>query len=386
MNDSAQHDPNSPDDTRAAAAFRAAMSDLRTPGDLDPDAARRRAGARRNVRLALGGLVLALIVAAGAVVLPNLFGAGPGIEPAGQPTIAKVPEKLPRDPAPSGWRTEQYRELVFQVPADWGYAYEPGSAWCAGSDGKTPRPEHRKPYVSLGEPDAIPAIACPRMPDALITQHVAAIQPADKRADGRFELANGFWEVLKTVGAVKLRVVSQDADLAEQIAGTAREAGDGDLCRPDHPITKNLEARPQLASDVRTYGAVDRIAVCQYDTGEGRSGLRATAELTGEKAQQLIDGIAKAPANDDARCDPPPYPEGGLDVAAVLRVQSSTGLHEIVLRQQGCPNGGDTVLGGFDDGTTVHAATKATCSAVFVPPVSIQAASGSVFERCVPGR
>lgn len=386
MNDSPQHDPNSPDDARAAAAFRAAMTDLRTPGDLDPDAARRRAGARRTARLALGGLVLVLIVAAGAVVLPNLFGTGRGIEPAGQPTIAQVPEKLPGDPAPSGWRTEQYRELVFQVPADWGYAYEPGPAWCAGSDGKTPRPEHRKPYVALGQPDVLPAIACQKMPDALITEHVAAIQPADKRADGRFELGNGFWEVTKTVGAVKLRAVSKDAELAQRIADTAREAGDDAPCRPEHPIAKNLEARPQQASDVRTYGVVDRIAVCQYDNGEGRTGLRAAAELTGDDAQRLIDGIAKAPANDSAACDPPPHPEGGLDIAAVLRVQSSTGLHEIVLRQQGCPSGGDTVLGGFDDGTTVHASTKATCSAVFVPPVSIQAGSGSVFDRCVPGR
>lgn len=386
MNDSPQHDPTHPDDQRAAAAFRDAMSDLRTPGDLDAGAAQRRAGARRNARLALGGLVLVLIVAAGAVVLPNLFGAGPSIEPAGQPTIAKVPEKLPGDPAPSGWRTEQYRELVFQVPADWGYAFEPGSAWCAGSDGKNPRPEHRKPYVALGGPDAEPAIACPEMPDSLITEHVAAIQPADKRADGQFELANGFWEVTKTVGAVKLRAVSQDVELAQRIADTAREAGDDDLCRPDHPITKNLEARPQVASDVRNHGVVDRIALCQYDSGEGRSGLRAAAELTGDQAQRLIDGIAKAPGNEDASCDPPPYPEGGLDLAVVLRVQSSTGLHEIVLRQQGCPNGGDTVLGGFDDGTTVHASTKATCQAVFVPPVGVQAASGSVYERCVRER
>src|SRR5690606_1346917 len=190
MTDPDRHNPDIPDD-RAADAFRAAMSGLNTPGELDPDAARRGPRARRHAR-------------------PPPDGPNP-------PTIANAPDPLPGDPAPSGWRTEQYRGITFQVPEDWGYAFEPGPAWCAGSDGKTPRPEHRKPYVALGEPQVLPAIACTELPDALITEHAAATQPADTKADGRSELGNGFWEVTRTVDAVRLRAVSRDVELAQRI-------------------------------------------------------------------------------------------------------------------------------------------------------------------------
>jgi hypothetical protein len=346
---------------------------MTTNHDSTPDPADRPRGtARRNALLIIGGVAVVLLVVAGAIGLPAaLRPNGQIAQPGGPPTT------LPAESAPDGWRTEQFRDAVFQVPADWGYAYEPGPAWCAGSDGKTPQPQHRKPYVALGEPQVIPAIACPEMPDALITEHVAAISPADKKADGRFELGNGFWEVTRTVGVVKLRAVSKDADLAQQIVDTGTPAGDDALCTPDHALTKDPAARPKPAADVTTFGAVDKIALCQY---EGR-GLQAAAELTGDKAQRLIDGIAGAPVNTGTVCknDPSDNPP---DVTAVLRVQSADTVREIILRQQGCPEGGDTVLGGFDDGTTVRQSTPETCRAVLTEPLQIQAGSGSVVERC----
>lgn len=384
MTDPDRHNPDIPDD-RAADAFRAAMSGLNTPGELDPDAARRGAAARRNARLAIGGLVLVVIAAAGAVGLPVLLGSGPdGPNP---PTIANAPDPLPGDPAPSGWRTEQYRGITFQVPEDWGYAFEPGPAWCAGSDGKTPRPEHRKPYVALGEPQVLPAIACTELPDALITEHAAATQPTDKKADGRSELGNGFWEVTRTVDAVRLRAVSRDVELAQRIVDSGEPAGDDARCDPDHPLAGDPEVRPTPAGDVTGYGAVDRIALCQYEVGPGQ-GLRAAAELTGPEAQHLIDGVAAAPSNESASCrtEVPEQPAGdALDLAVVLRVQTAEGVHELILRQRGCPEGGKTVVGGFDDGTTVRAATAETCRAVLVQPLLIEAGSGSVVERCRKG-
>ncbi|WP_152362010.1 hypothetical protein [Microlunatus speluncae] len=336
-----------------------------------------RGASRRNALLIIGGVVVLLLITAGAIGIPALLrpNGGQVAQPAGPPTT------LPGESAPDGWRTEQYRDVVFQVPADWGYAYEPGAAWCAGSDGKNPQPQHRKPYVALGAPQVIPAIACPEMPASMITEHVAAIQPADKRADGRFELGNGFWEVTNTVGAVKLRAVSKDADLAQQIVDTGAEAGKDALCTPEHALIKDPAARPKPAADVTSFGAVDRVALCQYEIGEGSKGLQAAAELSGDKAQRLVDGIAAAPVADPTECknDPSMNP---LDVTAVLRVQSSGTIREIILRQQGCPEGGDTVLGGFDDGTTVRQSTADTCRAVLVEPLQIQAGSGSVVQRC----
>ena len=143
MNDSLPDHDQGPEDDRAATAFRTAMADPNTQGLLDPDAAKRSANRRRTAGWLAGGLMLVLIAAGGIAGIPTLLRPdGQVAQPAG-PTIARAGSGLPADPAPEGWRTEQYRDAVFQVPADWGYAYEPGSAWCAGSDGETPQPEHR---------------------------------------------------------------------------------------------------------------------------------------------------------------------------------------------------------------------------------------------------
>lgn len=353
---------------------------MTTNHDSTPDPADRPGGtARRNRLLIIGGVAVVVLVVAGAIGIPAaLRPNGQVAQPAGPPST------LPAESAPDGWRTEQYRDAVFQVPADWGYAYEPGAAWCAGSDGKTPRPEHRKPYVALGDPEVLPAIACPDLPASLITEHVAAISPADKRADGRFELGHGFWEVTRTVGAVKLRAVSKDADLAQQIVDTGTPADTSAPCAAEHALMTDPAARPEPAADVASFGAVDKIALCQYELGEGRRGLKAAAELTGDKAQRLIDGIAAAPVNDNTVCKNDPS-DNPLDVIAVLRVQSSGTIRELILRQQGCPEGGDAVLGGFDDGTTVRQSTPETCRAVLTEPLQLQAGSGSVVERCRAG-
>lgn len=384
MNDSLPDHDQGPADDRAAAAFRAAMADPNTQGLLDPDAAKRTANRRRTAGWLAGGLMLVLIAAGGIAGIPTLLRPdGQVAQPAG-PTIARAGGGLPADPAPEGWRTEQYRDAVFQVPADWGYAYEPGSAWCAGSDGDNPKPEHRQPYVDLGEPDVTPMVACPELPDSMITEHVAALSPADKKADGTQEIGNGFWEATRTVGAVKLRAVSRDRELAERIVNTGAPAGKDALCAPDHPLGTSATTRPDPASDVTTYQGVGEIALCQYDVGPGRNGLRATTRLAADDSRRLIAAIAAAPANDSARCQSSTESaEDALDVAVVLRVETGDGIRELVLSQRGCADG-DTVLGGFDDGTVVHAATADTCRVVLTKPLQIQAASSTeVFRRCV---
>lgn len=59
--------------------------------------------ARRDRLILIGGLVLILVVVA--------VGLG------GLHRLAATSDD---------WRIEQYREVVFQVPGDWGYADEPG--------------------------------------------------------------------------------------------------------------------------------------------------------------------------------------------------------------------------------------------------------------------
>ncbi|GAB3754034.1 hypothetical protein [Microlunatus parietis] len=289
---------------------------------------------------------------------------------------------------PDDWRTEQYRDVTFRVPAEWGYAYEPGPDWCRGG---LPDAGRSRPYVSLGEPRARLELACPALPDDLITEHVAVLStvtswpttPPYDRPDGRTKIGNGFWEVIRTVESVRLRVISRDAGLAQQIIDSAAPAGDTAPCRPDHPVITDHGYRPQLAGDL---GVVDRITLCQYELGRTQEagGVRAAGVLTGTAAQKLIKTVAAAPAWNGAGC--PAAEEHWPDLTVVLRVHDAAGLRELILRQGTCSNGAGPVLGGFDDGRTVRAATKATCRAVFVAPLRIDSGGSSVFERCVPRR
>lgn len=287
---------------------------------------------------------------------------------------------------PDDWRTEQYRDVTFRVPADWGYAYEPGPDWCGHGP---PDAEHSRPYVSLGQPSGRFDIACPPLPDELITEHVAAFSnsswpttsPYD-RPDGRARLGNGFWEVIRAVESVRLRVVSRNADLAQRIADSAVAAGDTPPCRPDHPVIIDHEARPDPAGE---FGTVDRITLCQYDLGRASGGLRAAGTLTGATAKKLIKDLAAAPVWDGPRC-PADEPRHWPDLTVVLRVHGDAGLSELVLRQGTCSNGAGPVTGGFDDGRTVRTATAETCRAVLVAPLRIDSGGDSVFARCVARR
>ncbi|MFC7622825.1 SIMPL domain-containing protein [Microlunatus sp. GCM10028923] len=289
---------------------------------------------------------------------------------------------------PDDWRTEQYRDVTFRVPADWAYAYEPGPDWCGHG---LPDDGPGRPYVSLGEPSARLEIACPALPDNLITEHVAVLStsswpttPPYDRPDGRTEIGNGFWEATRTVASVRLRVISRDATLAQRIADSAAAAGDTAPCRPDHPVITDHAFRPEPAVKL---GTVDRITLCQYDLGGAArpGGVRAAGVLAGAAGQKLIKAVGDAPVWDGPRC-PADEDRHWPDLTVVLRVHTDAGLRELILRQGGCSNGAGPVIGGFDDGRTVRTATAETCRAVLVEPLRIDSGSGSVFARCVTRR
>jgi hypothetical protein len=290
---------------------------------------------------------------------------------------------------PDDWRTEQYRDVIFRVPRAWGYAYEPGPDWCRG--GPPDAEQRRRPYVSLGEPGGRLEIACPPLPDELITEHVAAYSadsgwpttaPYD-RQNGQTKLGNGFWEAIRTVESVRLRVISRDADLAQRIVDSAVPVGDGAPCRPDHPVITDHAFRPEPAGEP---GTVDRITLCQYDLGRaaGQGGVRAAGELTGTAAQKLLKVVAAAPVWDGAAC--PADEEYWPDLTVVLRVHTGAELRELILRQGTCSNGAGPVIGGFDDGRTVRTATSETCRAVLVEPLRFDTGGDSVFARCATRR
>ncbi len=379
MNDT-RPDHDSPDD-RAAAAFRSAMSDLHTEGRLDPDAARRTSNRRRTAAGLAGGLALVLIVAAGAIGIPTFLRPDTVVQPSG-PRIAVAPNKLPTETAPSGWRTEQYRDITFQAPEDWVYDFEPGPDWCVKNEGggAVPRP---RPYVALGQPAAVLDVHCNGpVPDDMIVDHVAAVSPSDKRADGRYQLNAGYWEVTRTVGTVQLRAVSKDPELAQRIVDTGAPAGPNALCAPSSPLQNDPEARPKPLEDRSDFQRHGRVALCQYDFGSEPYGLRAAVGLSGWEAQTLVREVTgQLTENKTERCRPEPK-EITLDLAVVIRVEIDDKITEIYLRARGCPDGGDQVVGGFDLGDKVIALNPGACRQVLRPPLLFDSGSDAVYGRC----
>ncbi len=263
---------------------------------------------------------------------------------------------------PSGeWRTEQFRDITFRVPVEWGYAGEPGPEWCGYGGFRNPRlrPDQQRPYVSLGAGNI--SFGCPwPQPDALISEHVAAQSTAavkdtfeqlygiEQPADGQHRLARGFSEIIRTVGTTRLRVVSRNLDLARQIADSAAPTGADEACRPTVDRQTDRAPRPDPSFDVRELDSVRSITLCQYDGSE----LQARTDLGEAEAGQLITTIAASPVERGAACPPEPSPDlvgarrpdpppdsgrgqGDQSVCAHLRRQQQTGPGRLRRRHHG---------------------------------------------------
>ncbi len=316
-------------------------------------------------------------LAAGVVVI-LLLGAGAIMVVAWQ----RQHDQIAVPPTEQGsWRAEQYRDITFEVPADWGYDFETGPDWCVESQ-QGGGPERRS-YVALGPRPLVLGIDCGGpMPDDLIVEHVTVLEPAEahdypsgQQADGRTRLGRGFWQVTRTIGTIQLRAVSRSSDLAQRIADSAAPAGDDALCPPSSP----MHARPE-PSDVTDYDPIDRLVLCQF---EGHS-LRAATSVAGAEAQHLVDAIADRPVEpDDADCSG--HDRRGLDLSVVIRAESDQRSQEIFLRLDSCPDS-SFYSGGFDDGTNVRTPDRATCQSVVRPPLLMQGGGETAYKLCARTR
>lgn len=291
---------------------------------------------------------------------------------------------------PGGWRIEQYQDITFEVPDHWTYDFEPGSDWCVEHPRGAGRPVKHS-YVALGHRGIVRTIDCGRpMPNDFIVEHVAVLDEADvamtqregRKPDGPARLGNGFWEITRTIGALQLRAVSRDGVLAQRIVDSAAPAGADAPCPPRSPMLPDPDARPE-PSDVTRYGLVDRVVLCQY---EGPDGLGVAASMTRPEAQRLIAGIAGLPRTPvGADCRDRDHDRQWLDVSVVIRVESGGRTEEIFLRLDACSET-PFFVGGFDDGTHVRMPDRATCRAVFRPPLRLSGYSEAVYPLCGPTR
>jgi hypothetical protein len=97
---------------RAERAFRDAITELDVPAAPDPAAARRQVRHRRLATLAVVATVLIVAVVGGFTWRGQTAPVSTEAQPeSAQPSLAET--SPPTDPAPSGWRTEYYRDISF---------------------------------------------------------------------------------------------------------------------------------------------------------------------------------------------------------------------------------------------------------------------------------
>jgi hypothetical protein len=170
-------------------------------------------------------------------------------------------------------------------------------------------------------------------------------------------------------------VVQVPQPLRRQIVATIRAAPvDSNGCPADHPIGTAPERRPASPIAVTALSGVSAVSACRYRIGTGRQRLISSLRLDGPAAAAALAEVAKAPTGGgpDEPADCSPDVQYG-DEAIVLRVRSSAGASEIVLRYSGCDHH------GFDDGTTVRTLTTTSVAPFVAGPNVVNEFSGTAM-------
>jgi len=364
-----------PSDQRAEDALRHSFERDRGWSDqvINTDSVRRRA--RRRSRLRIAGTALAVVVIAGGVGTGVELGSG-GNDSSTGPTNSS--QQLP--PPDDGWRWDFYRDIRIQVPDAWGYGQEPKSDWCVGDPQKPPAP-----YVALTPPGLpVLAILCRSnsSPTTLWAPHVTLMAKSDSDAPVGTTQVDDWWIVRRDVGAVAVKVVSKDRDLAEQIAAGAQAVTDDSSgCSPHSAIQDSRFPRPDPAFDIASVDAVESISVCEYTlSSPDEPGLLAMRTITGTAATTELHALQAAPVGGGPdrpeNCTSDISGELGLE----LVIDTGDARHSMYVYYAHCTNN------GFDDGTHLRELTTDACVPLIDDPIVLWSGSSASIERCYPPR
>lgn len=291
--------------------------------------------------------------------------AGGGAEAQSVPEAAPAParEGSLEEPQP-GFRWESFRDVVVQVPQDWGYGQAPTSAWCISEEWP------QAPYVDLAHNlGAVPAILCEGVMPA--DKLVPYLSMAPEQVATVESLPDGWTAHRATVGSVVVTVVTDDAGaaLAEQILATAQQV----------PVDHNgcPTGGPPPTTDTDLAGlAGPPIVLCAYDTNPSWAGLRSSSRLDGAAAAAAWEAILAAPGGggpdgSEAECGSLP-----ADPETVLLIEGTA----VRLQFSGCTGNGlaDAAAEGG-----LREVTEDLCRTLMVPPFWLNAASGPAATRCL---
>jgi len=224
-----------------------------------PVVAQAQAGVRRRRRaIATAGAALATAGIVAAVALPRLGG-----DP-----VATGPDRDGASQAAGAWRTEYWKDVAVDVPADWGFDAAPyggdggdSPIWChetLPSQGYVGRPIMLSDVCTGGSGNEWPA---PKEPYLWFD---APVEP------GVVDLGHGYTQETVERAGVLVTVATEDPALRRQILGSVRG---GEECLSEVDLTGSIAH--DLAPDG---GAPTRLRVCGY---------RATGETPGAEPVPL---------------------------------------------------------------------------------------------------
>lgn len=268
--------------------------------------ARAEVGRRRRTRWSVGGAAAAVVLVVGGVAVATSGGDTPTEPPLSDPTSADAqPEEV------SPWRTEYWQGVALAVPKEWGYGGAPSGSvpnavacWPAAMvlpDGSRPAGREEDPELGwVGRPISLTDVCAgypwienspQEEPTAPYAWLGAAVEP------GIVEYANGYVEETIEVDGVTVTVATDDADLREEILGSARP---GHMCESTLPDLPG--ARAGVAAD--RHGGLILAEVCAYrrDEPDGDYHLSYAADVAAVDAEAAFAAAERAPAAPPIDC------------------------------------------------------------------------------------
>jgi hypothetical protein len=282
-------------------------------------------GTRLTVLAAAAGVAAVAVTVAVVDVARDGGGSGPG-----------PVDGAHEQPAPTSWRTEYWRDLQVQVPADWGWGSAPAGAdllWCGGPGAEVevggrrlPEPDPDVPYVGrpIGQTDMCLAHAADRTPAAPYVWLGAPLEP------GTTDLGDGYVRETREVNGSTVSVATQDPALRERILDSATG---GETCFSE------LEKAPAVESMLTEgMGRSSALQVCAYRRAAGNGwDLVYAADLGAHAAESFASAVGRAGIT-DAAC-----PQGPSNEYVVLTVTGDDPFGDAPVTQDyvvdlGCPS------------------------------------------------
>lgn len=299
---------------KAGLERRAAMAEVQDALIAQAQVAARGRRAARWVAVGAAAAVVVAVAVVGSVVARD----------DGQIDTADVNTPTPTatdPPALAGAvRTEYWRDVAVDVPAEWGFGAAPagdlgsaltcfpGAAVTAGG-GRTN--DQSLPYV--GRPVALTDVCVPypdNRPDAPATDYVwlgAAVEP------GTVELDNGLVQETVDIGGTPVTVATTDPALRRRILQSVRG---GETCLSDID-----EAGPLMHDQAPPDSEVVAMNVCVYELSGRRSGLSYATTL----GQGAVDAYLDAVAAGDTPRDQCPSIDYDLSQAVLIELVDASG-------------------------------------------------------------